>query len=408
LKILFYNHTGNVSGAERVLLMILKGLDRQVFDPVVLCPTEGRLTEMARDEGAGIIPIDQLTARFTWRVDHLLRYLASFVGVIRTARSVVLSEAPDIIHANSIRAGLVMSAATVGLKVPVVWHAHDILPRHPLSAAVRLVAGATKRNQILAVSHAAAARFRGHLMNRSNRRPVKVIHNAVDLERFQPNSASRSELRRALGLTETQQVVGIVGHLTPNKGQLELIEAFAAMSPEASDAVLLIVGETLFNRGGDYEKSLVSTANSLGVADRVRFLGARDDVPALMQSLDLLVVNSRTEACPLTVLEGLASGTPVLATSVGGTPEIIRHGENGWLVPARDQQTLIQAMLLLLGDANLRERLSRNGCREAINRFFSVERYIRDIQSLYSQTSRRSSAGTTARARSFGVKFSED
>ena len=407
MKILFYNHTGNVSGAERVLLMILKGVDRQVFDPVVLCPTEGRLTEIAREAGAGIIPIDQLRARFTWRVDRLLRYLASFVGVIRTARSVVLSEAPDIIHANSIRAGLVMSAATVGLKVPVVWHAHDILPRHPLSAAVRLVAGATKRNQILAVSHAAAARFRGHLMNRSNRRPVKVIHNAVDLERFQPNSASRREIRRALGLTETQQVVGIVGHLTPNKGQLELIEAFAAMSPEASDAVLLIVGETLFNRGGNYAESLLRAANLLGIADRVRFLGARDDVPALMQSFDLLVVNSRTEACPLTVLEGLASGTPVLATSVGGTPEIIRHGENGWLLSARDQQTLIQAMLLLLGDANLRERLSRNGCREAINRF-SVERYIRHIQSLYSQTSRRSSAGTTARARSFGVKFSED
>jgi glycosyltransferase involved in cell wall biosynthesis len=408
LKILFYNHTGNVSGAERVLLMILKGLDRQLFDPVVLCPTDGRLIEMASEAGAGMIPIDQLTARFTWRVDYLLRYLASFVNVIRTARSIVLSEAPDIIHANSIRAGLVMSAATVGLKVPVVWHAHDILPRHPLSAAVRLVACATKRNQILAVSRAAAAQFRGHLINRSNQRvPVKVIHNAVDVERFQPNSASRLKLRRALGLTETQPVVGIVGHLTPNKGQLELIEAFAAMSREASNAVLLVVGEPLFNGGADYERSLLRAANLLGIADRVRFLGPRDDVPALMQSFDLLVVNSRTEACPLTVLEGLASGTPVLATAVGGTPEMIRHGENGWLVPARDQQTLIQAMLLLLGDENLRERLSRNGCREAINRF-SVERYIRDIQSLYSLTSRRSSAGTTARAHSFGVKFSED
>jgi glycosyltransferase involved in cell wall biosynthesis len=400
LKILFYNHTGNVSGAERVLLMILKGLDRQLFDPVVLCPTDGRLTEMASEAGAGIIPIDQLTARFTWRVDYLLRYLASFVNVIRTARSIVLSEAPDLIHANSIRAGLVMSVATLGLKVPVVWHAHDILPRHPLSAAVRLVACATKRSQILAVSRAAAAQFRGHLINRSNQRvPVKVIHNAVDLERFQPNPDSRREIRRALGLTETQPVVGIVGHLTPNKGQLELIEAFAAIPCRTPDAVLLVVGEPLFNRGGDYEKSLVSTANSLGVADRVRFLGARDDVPAIMQGLDLLVVNSRTEACPLTVLEGLASGTPVLATAVGGTPEMICHGENGWLVPACDQQSLTQAMLLLLRNKNLRRELGSNGRREALARF-GVEEFITKIISLYRSVAER---GRTPHQESSGV-----
>jgi L-malate glycosyltransferase len=400
LKILFYNHTGNVSGAERVLLMILKGLDRQLFDPVVLCPTDGRLTEMARDVGAGIIPIDQLAARFTWRVDHLLRYLASFLKVIRTARSIVLSEGPDLIHANSIRAGLVMSAATLGLKVPVVWHAHDILPRHPLSAAVRLVACATKRNQILAVSHAAAAQFRGIVSSRLNRRiAVKVIHNTVDLERFQPNPASRREIRRALGLTETQPVVGIVGHLTPNKGQLELIEAFAAMSCRTPDAVLLVVGESLFNRGDDYEKSLVSTAKSLGVADRVRFLGPRDDVPAIMQGLDLLVVNSRSEACPLTVLEGLASGTAVLATAVGGTPEIIRHGENGWLVPARDQQSLIQAMLLLLRDENLLRELGANGRRDALTRF-GVEEFITKIISLYRSVAER---GRTPQQESSGV-----
>jgi glycosyltransferase involved in cell wall biosynthesis len=383
LKILFYNHTGQVSGAERVLLMILKGLDHQVCDAVVLCPADGRLTEMIGEMGSRIIHINSLTARFTWRVDHLVKYLASFVGVIRAARSIVLREAPDFVHANSIRAGLVMSAATAGLKIPVIWHAHDVLPRHPLSTVVRLFAAATSRNHILAVSQAAADRFQGARIRWLGRRiRVKVIHNAVDSERFQPNSESRCEIRRALGISEKARAIGIVGHLTPNKGQLELIEAFAAVSRENPDAVLLIIGESLFNRGTDYVKSLTSAATSFAITDRVRFLGPRDDMPELMRGLDLLVVNSLTEAFPLTVLEGMASETPVLTSAAGGTLEMIRHLENGWLVASRDRDALIDGTLALLGDEDLRKQLGSNGRRDALARF-SIERFMTEILSLY-------------------------
>jgi len=384
LKILFYNHTAQVSGAERVLLMILSRLNRDQFTPVVLCPA-GPMMKMASALGVPCQNVEQLSARFTWRLDHLFRYVISFTRAIREVRSRAISLQPDIIHANSIRAGLVMTFATAGLDVPVIWHAHDLLPQHPLSTAIRFFACASRRNSILAVSHAVADRFRGLLIRRfSQRVPVRVIHNAVDLECFQPNSESRREIRRALGITENERVVGVVGHLTPNKGQLELIEAFAAVSRETSDVVLLVVGEALFNRRADYEKCLERTASSVAVTDRVRFLGPRDDVPALMQGFDLLVVNSRTEGFPLAVLEGLASGTPVLATAVGGTPEMIRHGENGWLVPARDNHSLAAAILRLLSDPELRAKLARCGRQEA-STHYSAERYISDMQSFYRQ-----------------------
>jgi L-malate glycosyltransferase len=383
MKVLYYNHTGQVSGAERVLLMILSQLDRKRFEPVVACPAEGRLIGMVRDLGIRTIGLEQLEARFTWSLRRLFQYLESFARVIRHARALIIDEQPDIIHANSIRAGLVMSAASFGLATPVIWHAHDILPRHPLSIVIRFFTCASTRNSILAVSQAAAGRFRGNLIRWFSRRaPISVIHNAVDLERFQPNSENRREIRRALGLTEKDKAVGIVGHLTPTKGQLELIETFAAISRETPDAVLLVIGEALFNRRDDYRKQLVRAASLCAGTDRVRFLGARDDVPALMRALDLLVVNSHTEAFALTVLEGLASGTAILATAVDGTPEMIRHGENGWLVPARDRQTLAEAMLLLLGDQNLREQIGGNGRRDAMARF-SVERFATEIHSFY-------------------------
>src|SRR5258706_612588 len=212
MKVLFYNHTGMVSGAERVLLMILNGIDRQRYEPIVVCPAASRMMELAEQAGVRTRGLTTLHARFTWRLDRVAQYLYSFYRVIRDARAVVVEEAPSFIHANSIRAGLVTSAATMGLKVRVIWHAHDILPRHPLSTAVRMFAALTSRNQILAVSHAVANRFRGLVLRPfAQRVPINVIHNSVDLDRFHPDALSRSRTRRELGLTDDQLAVGIVG-----------------------------------------------------------------------------------------------------------------------------------------------------------------------------------------------------
>ncbi|MDX6382832.1 MAG: hypothetical protein QOK48_405 [Blastocatellia bacterium] len=384
MKILFYNHTGTVSGAERVMAMILGPLDRSRFTPLVVCPDQSPMMEMTRSLKVRTLGLQPLEARFTWRLDLVVRYLVSFASVIRSARRLVIKEAPDLIHANSIRAGLVMAAATLGLDMPVIWHAHDILPHHPLSTAVRLFAALSARNRILAVSQAVANRFRGLVLRPFGRRvPVVVIHNAVDLERFQPDANSRAEIRRTLGLGETQPIIGIVGQLTPRKGQLELIRAFAAVSKAINDAVLLIAGAALFNRDEEYAEQLRSTAASLGIAERVRFLGPRDDIPRLMQGLDVLVVNSHEEPFALTVLEGLSSGTALLATSVGGTPEMIRHGENGWLVKARDHEGLTKGLLALLRDQDLRHQLGVSGRHAAIQRF-SIKRFLGEVEQLYS------------------------
>jgi len=143
------------------------------------------MMEMTRKLNVRTLGLQPLEARFTWRLDLVVRYLISFASVIRSARRLVINEAPVIIHANSIRAGLVMAAATLGLDMPVIWHAHDMLPHHPLSTAVRLFAAVSGRNRILAVSQAVADRFRGIILRPLGRRvPVVVIHNAVDLERF--------------------------------------------------------------------------------------------------------------------------------------------------------------------------------------------------------------------------------
>lgn len=401
MKILFYNHTGQVSGAEGLLLMILTRLDRTKFEPVVVCPQQGPLAQMVAELAVPVESLAGLDARFTWRADHLLRYLKSFLQVIRQIRQKVIQIKPDLIHANSIRAGLVATAATFGLETPVVWHLHDLLRRHPLSTAIRAFAFFSTRTQMIAVSQAAANKFRGSFLPWKNR--VTVILNAIDLAKFHPNETARQEIRDELklgyehpnaaavpGMAQAKFVIGIVGRLTPEKGQLELLRAFAQVLNEIPQATLVMVGAPLFNRDHEYVQLLKQTAAELGIAERVRMPGARSDVAAIMQALDLLVINSSVEAFCLVALEAMACGTPILAVVSGGIPELIEHGKNGWLLPQRDEQMLAAAILELSRQPALRAQLAEQG-KKHIDSRFCADRYVSELQTFYYSNSQSKS-----------------
>lgn len=388
MKVLFYNHTGKVSGAERMMLLIMTRLQADYFEASVICPATGELSQMVRQLGYQVTHVESLQARFTWRPDWVIKYLWSFYRVIVGLRRSIAEAAPDLIHANSIRAGLVATTATLGMRVPVIWHLHDMLPRHPFSTLIRWYAVLSARTYPLAVSHAVANRFRGgvlRLLGAGDK--VQVIHNGIDLQRFTPHPAARHKVRAELGLEEQQFVVGIVGQLTPRKGQLELVRAFAAALPRMPEAVLLIVGAPIFNDDDKYLDKVKRLIEELGIANRVVLTGARNDVPELMQALDLLVVNSKHEPFGGVVLEAMACGTPLLATAVDGIPEMVQHTVTGWLVPPRNERPLTDALLLLHDIPQLREDCSTIA-RQAVPRF-SSEKYLKLIEEFYQQVRRR-------------------
>ncbi|HJZ81242.1 MAG TPA: glycosyltransferase family 4 protein [Pyrinomonadaceae bacterium] len=381
MKIVFYNHTGKVSGAERLLLNLLAHLRTDDFERLLLCPDDGPLAAMAAETGVAVGKVANLQVRFTWRPDRLLRYCKSFGGAIVHLRRQISDLNPDLIHANSIRAGLVATAATAGLKVNVVWHLHDLLPRHPLSCGIRAVAALSKRSRMIAVSDAVRRNFCGRWAGFLRRR-VTVILNAIDPDRLSVKSADREEARARLALAPDNFAIGIVGQLTPRKGQLELLIAFAKLLRQVPQAVLVIVGAAIFNRDSEYEKLLHDTAQSLGVAPRVKMLGSRDDVPEIVTALDLIVINSRREPFGLVACEAMACGTPVLATARDGLTEIIRHQENGWLVPFGDEHKLIDAITFLQRRPDLRRKLA-GSAREDVARHFTIERYMKDLHAFY-------------------------
>jgi glycosyltransferase involved in cell wall biosynthesis len=380
MKILFYNHTAQVSGAERLLLMILSRLDRATFDAVVVCPKGGPLAETVSGLSTRVETVQGLDARFTWRVDRLFRYLKSFCEVISQLRQRVIANKPDLIHANSIRSGLVATAATVGLGTRVVWHLHDLLPRHPFSTAIRCFALLSARTQMIGVSQAVAANFRGAFFPLQRR--ITVLLNAIDLDQFYPNPSDAQKKRDELGLSKTEMLIGIVGQITPRKGQLELLRAFAQVLVDVPSGRLLVVGVPLFNGDAEYLKLLERTAGQLGIEHHVSLLGARSDVASIMQALDLLVINSSAEPFGLVALEAMACGTAVLATNTGGLPEIIEHDKNGWLVPLRDERSLEAAIVSLASQPALRRRLAEQA-RKSVTSRFSADRYMSALQGFY-------------------------
>ena len=380
MKILFYNHTGKVSGAEHLLLMILSRLDRDRFDPVLVCPQPGPLRGKAEKLGVAVETVAGLDARFTWRIDHLARYLKSFYQTVSQVRRQVVSFKPALIHANSIRSGLVATAATVGLGTRVIWQLHDLLPRHPLSTAIRAFAFFSRRTRMIAVSQAVADNFCGSGL--PLRRRLSVILNAIDLNEFQPALNVRTETRPALDLHEADFAVGIIGQITPRKGQLELLRAFARVQVELPQAVLVIVGAPLFNQDHKYLELLERTVLKISTASRVRILGPRSDVPAIMQSLDLLVVNSAAEPFGLVAVEAMACGTPVLAAATGGLCEIIEHGKDGWLVPPGDESAMANELVSLSRQPALRSMIAEEGRKKAASHF-SSDRYMDQLQNFY-------------------------
>ncbi|HXT62491.1 MAG TPA: glycosyltransferase family 4 protein, partial [Pyrinomonadaceae bacterium] len=144
-----------------------------------------------------------------------------------------------------------------------------------------------------------------------------------------------------------------------------------------------------FNQEQEYADLLERTTRDLGIDDRVRFLGEREDVASLMQAFDLFVLNSESEACSLVLLEAMAAGLPVLATSVGGTPEMITHAHNGWLVPQGNNESLVRALTTLLNIDQRRAQLGRNARETAVARF-STARFLREIDSFYSEITQSS------------------
>ena len=332
--------------------------------------------------------IDSFEARFTLRPDKLLFYFVLFIKTILQLRAKINQAKPDLIHANTVRSGLVATMSSIGIKTPVIWHLHDELPKHPLSSMIRLFALCFRKIRLLPVSQATGKSFRGRILQLFGKHlSERVIHNGIELEEFKIDESHRQRIRQEFSLNENELVIGIVGQITPRKGQLELIETYAQTNKQMP-STLLIVGSPMFNQDDLYLEKLKQTTKNLGIENRVKFIGSRSDIAAIMQALDIIVINSKSEALVLVAIEAMACGTPIIATDVGGMVEIITHKINGWIVPFGDTNALTEALITLGKNQKLRIKFAKESLNIAVSRL-NAEHFISQIEEFYEQSATR-------------------
>lgn len=395
MNVLCVNHTGVVSGAERSLLDLLTGL--RTYDHVRLaCPSTGPLASAARDLG---VPVDEIPGvDGSLRLDPWQTPLAAgrlSIAAVATARHARRMGA-HVIHANSIRAGLLTVPAARMAAVPAVVHLRDRLPRSTVAdASLRFIA--TGAQVVAANSRYTADGLRAV----TGRGRLTVVYNPVDLNHFSSSKLDRAATRARLGLVDDAFMMAVIGQITPWKGQQDAVQVVARLRQMGRNAHLLIVGEPKFvssatrydNRA--YYAELKELIGTVRMADWVRLLGERDDVPTIMGALDALLVPSWEEPFGRVVIEAMALGIPVVATSVGGPAEIIEDGVDGILLAPRNPDGWATAIARLVDSVDLRRSLGDAARRRAQD--FSLLGHVSEMRAVYAEATRPQPASRAKR-----------
>jgi glycosyltransferase involved in cell wall biosynthesis len=218
--------------------------------------------------------------------------------------------------------------------------------------------------------------------------PISLIYNGVDLARYAEQEACCT-LHEEYGIPAGAPIVGVVARLEPEKGHPTLLDAWPAVVEAVPNAHLLVVGE------GTQRELLEGQVAAHGIADSVTFTGRRDDVPAVTAALDVAVLPSYREAQGLSILEAMALSRPVVASAVGGIPEMIEHGRTGLLVLPREPGALATSIVRVLTDHPYADTLGRAG-HDLVHERFCVELMVRAVETIYDEAladERRLAAG---------------
>jgi glycosyltransferase involved in cell wall biosynthesis len=331
------------------------GLERLVHDLVigrgggstsVAClESIGPFGEALRDRG---LPVE------------LLGKQRGFLATLWRLRGYLRRVQPDVVHCHNLFPFLIGSlAARLSGGIPVVMTKHGIkLPDRGIGR--RLVRALLRRDYAVSVSPEAARLMTAWM--RPGSRPVRYIANGIATAPYD-NLPTREAARAQLGLPAASFIVGIVSRVALCKGHLVLLDAFARVLSERPGAVLLIVGT------GPELPAVSARIQELGSAGPVIVLGERRDIPCILAALDVLCLPSEMEGMPMTVLEAMAARLPVVASNVGGIPEIVDHGRTGLLVPPRSVDDLAAALLQVAGDPARAREMGRAGRRKLLQAF---------------------------------------
>ena len=372
-------------GASENTFLTVQGLDKNKYDVILIrglseescmgteetAAVESNLSE-AEKGGVKVITIPELV-----RSIHPLNDLKALFGLIGIFRD----EKPHIVHTHTSKAGILgrwaafFANITIIVHTPhghVFWGYFNKWKTACFIFLERMTASIT--DKIITLTE---QEKKDHLRFKiAPDEKFTVIHSGVDLTAFSNARINALAMREKLGISPEAFVVGTAGRLTPIKGQKYLLEAAAVISPRKPDLFFVFLGD------GELASELSKMASSRGIKN-VMFLGWRQDVPEVMSTFDIFVLPSLNEGMGKVLVEAMALGKPIVASDVGGIPDLVIHNHNGLLVPPADVEGLVNSINELLHDPIKRKEMGDRG--KVVAADYSAEAMIQKIDQLYDE-----------------------
>lgn len=378
--ILFLHTTSEVGGSDVSLVRLVEGLDRARYRACVALPSDGPLVPRLKAAGATVIVLPammKLTSRRGWL--YLVAYVLNFPRALWALRQVIRRERIDLIHTNTIH--ILYGGPVAWLtRTPHVWHIREIVWQKGWLRRLELWMARHLATRVIVTSDAVADMFGPPLARPST---LVKVSNGIETDRFHPGDAGA--LRQTLGVLPHHTLVGIVCRLDVWKGVDVFIDAAALVARDRPDVRFVVVGGPVIGLE-DYAAALRAQATTRGLDSVLTWTDwtyGPSEMPGIHRAIDILVLaSSQPEPFGLVVVEGMASGRPVIATAHGGPCELVEDGVTGMLVTPGDPRALADAIRALVDDRARAHAMGVAGRLRAESRY-SSQAYIAGVHRVY-------------------------
>jgi glycosyltransferase involved in cell wall biosynthesis len=362
-KILHMIGGGEIGGAEELVFTLLKMTDPSKYEVHLVCLCPGPFAELVDKAGfpATVIPMRH-------RID---------LSKIRDVRHYIRNQQIDLVHTHGVRANLIGRSAAKREGIPIVTTFHSMLrydydsPWKVLIARLLTMCTNHYTNRFIAISHAIEEDL---LEMHIPADKIQVIHSGLDIAKF-TSPQNPDEIRRQLGLNSDCITFTMVARLHPVKGQRYFLQAACQLLDAGIKTQFLLIGE------GIDRPRLEAQVRELGLGSAVRMPGYYRNIADIYEVTDILCVPSLMEGLGLVILEGMYFGVPIIASNVGGIPELIEDGKSGILIPPADVQALFETMYRLAVNPDLAQTLAHQGKQRV--QHFTVENMTRQVEECY-------------------------
>jgi len=368
----------SIGGASPQVVFITQYLNKDLFEAKLIVGQkniyEGDMLYYAKERGVSPIIIPYLHNEFKLDVVNDVKAIYDIYRIIK-------KEKPYIVHTHTAKAGFLGRIAARLAGVPIIIHTfhghlfHSYFNRIKTNILIwgeRILGLIT--NKIITVSKSLRKELIEYKI--APRDKIISISLGLELEEFIKNENNKGVLKKELGLSDDNLIVGIVGRLAPIKGHKYFIEAASIVKKSIKNVKFLIVGD------GELREELIDQAKRCQLLDNMLFLGWRNDLAIIYSDMDVVVLSSLNEGLSVSIIEALSSAKPVVATAVGGVPELIVDGETGFLVEPRDGKALAEKILWLLKNREEAKKMGRRG-RELVYPKYDCHKMVNNMENLY-------------------------